>query len=209
MTSDQLCGFMEIRNETHIQVFFKFSRRYWDEELSREKSEHTDPCLFRSAPSLDRRYGDVKGDMDVLLAVPEPSPEGVKGPSRLSALILFKEDMGSASGEATIGVGEQHASAFFFDLRPGLASKGIPRILPGVCGCISKSFCFPSCSGDEYGGNVADRLGAGSLGMSSWIVWTRALNGCQCMVKRKSFHDLQCIDTEIEVYEMNVTFDLC
>lgn len=38
----------------------------------------------------------------MLLAVPERSPEGVKGPSRLSALeILFDGDMGPASGDAT------------------------------------------------------------------------------------------------------------
>ena len=116
--------------------------------------------------------------MDELLAVPERVPEGVKGPSpsRLSALeILFDGDMGPASGEATTGKGQQQASALFFDLSPGLASNGILRILFGVCGCISQSFCFPSCSEDEYGGNVADRLGVGSLGMSTWVVWARAL----------------------------------
>ena len=40
----------------------------------------------------------------MLLAVPERAPEGVKGPSRLSALeILFDGDIGPASIEATVG----------------------------------------------------------------------------------------------------------
>ena len=103
----------------------------------------------------------------MLVVVLEHAPRGVKGPSKLST--------GPASGEGTVGEGQQHASVLFFDLSPGLASNGMPRILSGVYGCISRSFYFPFCSGDEYGGNVADRLRAGSFGMSIWVVWDRAL----------------------------------
>ncbi len=99
----------------------------------------------------------------MLLAAPEVVPEGVK---RLSGLdckdvsrysvpeILLDEGMGLNSGEATIGEGSQDFFVFF-DFSPGLASNCIPRKLPGVCGCSSQSFCFPSCFGDVYGGSSA------------------------------------------------------
>ena len=131
--------------------------------------------------------GDVKGDMNVLLAVLERVPGDVKRLSRLDfeessrfsvPEILLDGDMGPASGEATVGYGSQDVFALSFDFSPVLASNGIPRIPPGVCGCLSQSFCFPSCFGDVYGGNVArvsDRLWTDSLGTSNWAAWARAL----------------------------------
>lgn len=166
----------------HIEASFKFCRNCWGEKVSRENSEYTESCLIRSAPSLDESSGDTKGDLNVLLAVPEFVPEGVKRPSgldfedssRLSTPdTLLDEDVEPNSGEATVGEGSQGLFVFVHS-SPGFASNGISRILPGVRGSLSQSFCFPSCFGDVYGGNVAsvsDRLGTGSLGMStSWAV---------------------------------------
>ena len=78
--------------------------------MSRENSEYTESCLTRSAPSLERRSGDTKGELKMLLAVPEVVLEGVKrlsgldfkDSSRFSAPdILLDEDVGPNSGEAT------------------------------------------------------------------------------------------------------------
>ena len=70
-------------DETYIEVFSKFCRRFWGESLSRETSEYPESCLTRLAPSLGERSGDVNGDMNVLLLVPEDVCEGVKRLSRL------------------------------------------------------------------------------------------------------------------------------
>ena len=122
----------------------------------------------------------------MLLAVPEVVLEGVKRLSgldiedspRLTPDILLDEDVGPNSGEATVREGSQD-SFVFFHFSPGLVPNGISRILPGVWGCFSQSFCFPSCFGDVYGGNVAsvsERLCTGSLGVSTgWTVWARSL----------------------------------
>ena len=155
--------------------------------MSSENSEYTESCLTRSALSLDGRSGDTKGDLNVLLVVPEVVLEGVKrlsgldfeDSSRFSAPdILLNEDVGPNSGEATVGEGSQGLFVFFHS-SSGFASNGIPRILPGVCGSLSQSFWFPSCFGDVYGGNdasVSDRFGTGSLGGSTaWAVWARSL----------------------------------
>ena len=116
----------------------------------------------------------------MLLVVPEVVLEGVKQllgldfevSSRFSAPdILLDEDVGPNSGDATVGEGSQGLFVFFHS-SGRLASNGIARIVPGVCGCVSQSFCFPSSFGDVYGGNVAsvsDRLGTG------WAVWARSL----------------------------------
>lgn len=155
--------------------------------MSRENSEYTESCLTLSAPSLDGISGETKGDVNMLLVVPEVVLEGVR---RLSGLdfqdsskfsapdILLGEDMEQNSGEATVGDGSEN-SFVFFHFSSGLVPNGIWRILPGVCGCLSQSLCFPSCSGVVYGGNVAsvsDRLGTGSFGASAgWVVWARSL----------------------------------
>ena len=91
----------------------------------------------------------------MLLVVPEVVLEGVnrlsgldfQDSSRLSAPdILWGEDVGPNSGEATVGDGNQDSFAFF-PFSPALALNGIWRRLPGVCGCLSRSLCFPSCFG--------------------------------------------------------------
>ena len=123
----------------------------------------------------------------MLLVVPEVVLEGVKrlsgldfqDSSRFSAPdILLGEDVGPNSGEATVEDGSQD-SFVFFHFSPAVAPNGISRRLPGVCGCLSQSLCFPSSFGFVYGGNVAnvsDRLGTGSLGVSvAWVVWARSL----------------------------------